>query len=68
MTKIETKAKAAYFASEARKAIGISIYTNGYKEGFMAALSEVNRCITDLPNNKVRLTAILKLIDEYDKD
>lgn len=67
-TKIETKARAAYFASDARKAIGISIYTNGYKEGFMAALSEVNRCITDLPNNKERLTAILKLIEEYDKD
>ncbi len=67
-TKIETKAMAAYFASDARKAIGISIYTNGYKEGFMAALSEVNRCITDLPNNKVRLTAILKLIEEYDKN
>lgn len=67
-TKIETKARAAYFASEARKAIWISIYTNCYKEGFMAALSEVNRCITDLPNNKVRLTAILKLIEEYDKN
>lgn len=66
--KIETKARSAYFASEARKAIGISIYTNGYKEGFIAALSEVNQCITDLPNNKERLTAILKLIDEYDKD
>ena len=67
-TKIETKASAAYFASEARKAIGISIYTNGYKEGFIAALSEVNQRITDLPNNKERLTAILKLIEEYDKD
>ena len=66
--KIETKASAAYFASEARKATGISIYTSGYKEGFIAALNEVNRCITDLPNNKERLTAILKLIEEYDKD
>ena len=66
--KIETKASAAYFASEARKATGISIYTNGYKEGFIAALSEVNRCITGLPNNKERLTAISKMIKEYDKD
>lgn len=67
-TKIETKARAAYFASEARKAIGINNYINGYKEGFIAALSEVNQCITDLPNNKERLTAILELIEEYDKD
>ena len=66
--KIETKASAAYFASEARKATWTSIYTNGYRAGFIAALSEVNRCITDLPNNKERLTAILKLIEEYDKD
>ena len=67
-TKIETKARAAYFALDARKAIGISIYTNGYKEGFIAALNEVNQCITDLPNNKERLTAISKMIKEYDKN
>ena len=46
----------------------ISIYTNGYKEGFIAALNEVNQCITDLPNNKERLTAISKMIKEYDKN
>lgn len=67
-TKIETKASAAYFASEARKATRTSIYTNGYRAGFIAALNEVNQCITDLPNNKVRLTAISKLIEEYDKN
>ncbi len=66
--KIETKARAEYFASDAKKAIGISIYTDGYKEGFLAALCEVNHCIKDLPNNKERLTAILELIEEYDKD
>ena len=65
MTKIETKARSAYFASEARKAIGISIYTNGYKEGFVEALSEVKNCM-GMPNNKERLDAILKLIDDYE--
>lgn len=48
-TKIETKARAAYFATDAKKSIATNIYIQGYKEGFMAALNEVSRCITDLP-------------------
>lgn len=66
--KIETMARLSYFATDAKKSIATNIYIQGYKEGFAKALSEVNRCITDLPNNKERLTAILKLIEEYDKD
>lgn len=68
MKKIEEMAKAAYFADEAKKMTDVNIYIGGYKKGFRTALSEVNQCITDLPNNKERLTAILKLIEEYDKD
>ena len=66
--KIETMARLSYFATDAKKSIATNIYIQGYKEGFVKALNEVNRCITDLPNNKERLTAILELIEEYDKD
>ena len=67
-TKIEEKARLAYWRQKTRKVYGLGSFTIGYKEGFIAALNEVNQCITYLPNNKERLTAILKLIEEYDKD
>ena len=66
--KIETMARLSYFATDAKESVSTNIYIQGYKEGFIAALSEVNQCISDLPNNKERLTAISKMIEEYDKD
>ena len=68
MTKIDTKAKNTYFASEAKKAIGISIYTDGYKQGFIAALKECKAAIYSKYNNKERVEAFDKLYKEYENE
>jgi len=67
MEKIEEKARLAYWRQKPRKAYGLGSFTEGYKEGFIAALSEVRECLKR-PNNKEKLEMIEKLIGEYDKD
>ena len=67
MTTIEQKARMSYF-DKAQSSLRADIYTSGYKNGFLQALSEVLECMTSTPNNKDRLIKIAKMIDDYDKD
>ena len=67
MEKIEEKARLAYWRQKPRKAYGLGSFTEGYKEGFVAALNMVRECLSK-PNNKEKLEMIEKLIGEYDKD
>lgn len=68
MTKIEQKARMSYFEKATQSNLRADIYTFGYKNGFLQALSEVLECMTSTPNNKDRLIKIAKMIDDYDKD
>ena len=62
MNKIDTKARASYFAKERTKAIGASIYTTGYKDGYLQALEDVREAIQSQPNNKARIMGVINLI------
>lgn len=68
MKKIESMARASYFATDAKKSIAMDIYTYGYKCGFTEALNKVNEALGDYPNNLQRIDAICNLLDEYLKE
>lgn len=64
MEKIEEKARLAYWRQEPRKAYGLGSFTEGYKEGLVAALKMVRECMSK-PNNKEKIESITNIIDEY---
>lgn len=65
MTTLDTKAKASYFGKERTRAIGTSIYTLGYKDGFLDALQEVRGILNSNSNNKNRMDGIKNLLYEH---
>lgn len=64
MKNIEEKARLAYWQQKPRKAYGLGSFTEGYKDGFVAALNMVSECLSK-PNNKEKIDSITKLIEEY---
>lgn len=64
MSTIERKAKDAYFAQDRSKRCGLSLYTDGYKDGFLQAMNEVMDCLNQ-SNNKVRIDSIRSLVYKY---
>lgn len=64
MEKIEEKARLAYWRQKPRKAYGLGSFTEGYKDGFVAALNMVSECMSK-PNNKEKLESINELLKEY---
>lgn len=67
MTTIERKAKVSYFSREPHKAIGASVYTSGYRDGFLDALQEVRECL-EMKSPDDRLKCITKLLDVYEPE
>lgn len=63
--KIETIAKTRYFSKETKKAIGISIYTNGFEDGFMEALKILGDILEEKSNNLERINTIKEFLDTY---
>lgn len=63
--KIYTMAKTRYFGKEARKSIGISIYTTGFEDGFMEALKIIGDILEQKTNNLERIKTIKEFLDTY---
>lgn len=63
--KIETMAKTKYFGKDAKKAIGISIYTTGFEDGFMEALKILGDILQQKSNNLDRINTIKEFLDSY---
>ena len=64
MKNIDEMARLAYWQQKPRKAYGLDSFTEGYKEGFVAALNMVSECLSK-PNNKERVESLTNLIEEY---
>ena len=58
-------AKTRYFGKEARKSIGISIYTTGFEDGFMEALKILGDILEEKSNNLDRIKTIKDFLDTY---